>query len=93
MFSSWMKFHWAQASLIGPLPVPGPRSYVRGIEVQLACEELAFGRHGAFTLASVLARLFAKQAQASSFAQTTLTTRERGAIYTFPAQLGLRPLV
>jgi type VI secretion system protein ImpG len=79
--------------IIGPLPVPGPRSFARGIEVRLECEEQAFGRHGAFTLAAVLARLFAKHTSANSFAQTVLTTRERGEVHRFPAQLGLRPLV
>lgn len=76
--------------IIGPFPAPGQHSYVRGLEVRLECEEQAFGRHGAFTLAAVLARLFAKHVSTGSFAQTVLSTRERGAVYTFPALPGMR---
>lgn len=76
--------------VIGPFPDKGPHTFVRGLSVRLECEERAFGRHGAFTLASVLARLFAKHASTRSFVQTELATRERGEIYTFPALPGLR---
>jgi type VI secretion system protein ImpG len=80
----------AAKSIVGPFPAPGPRSFVRGLEVRLECEERSFGGHHAFTLASVLARLFARYASTSSFAQTVLSTRERGEVYTFPALPGLR---
>jgi type VI secretion system protein ImpG len=80
----------ASRPVIGPYPEPGPRQFIRGLEVELECDEHAFGGHGAFVLAAVLARLFAKQASTNSFAQTRLTTPTRGEIFTFPALPGLR---
>jgi type VI secretion system protein ImpG len=77
-------------SIIGPFPAPGPRAFVRGLEINLECEEQAFAGHGAFVLASVLSRLFARHASTSSFTQTVLTTTERGEIYRWPALPGLR---
>lgn len=50
--------------IIGPFPAPGPRSFVRGLEVSLECEEQAFVGHGAFMLAGVLcARAFGDAGQ------------------------------
>ena len=76
--------------IVGPFPAPGPRQFVRGLEVQLQCDEQAFGGRGAFILSAVLARLFAKQASENSFARTVLTTPERGEVYIFAALPGLR---
>jgi type VI secretion system protein ImpG len=78
------------SSIIGPFPAPGPRSFVRGLEIQLECEEQAFAGHGAFTLGAVLSQLFARHASTSSFTQTVLSTRERGEVYRWPAVPGLR---
>jgi type VI secretion system protein ImpG len=76
-------------SAVGPFPQPGPRTFVRGLEVHLHCEEQAFA-HGALTLASVLTAFFAKYAFTNSFAQTVLHTVERGEVYRWPALPGLR---
>jgi type VI secretion system protein ImpG len=79
--------------VIGPIPGPGPRRYTRGLEIQLECEEQAFGGQGAFVLAAVLARLFSKHVSANSFAQTVLTTSERGKVHTFKGLPGLGRLI
>jgi type VI secretion system protein ImpG len=76
--------------IIGPVPAPGPRSFVRGLEVNLECEEQAFAGQSAFTLTAVLAHLFARHASSGSFIQMVLTTTERGEIYRWPAVPGLR---
>jgi type VI secretion system protein ImpG len=70
--------------VIGPYPQPGPRNFVRGLEVHLHCEEHAFS-HGALALASALSILFARHASTHSFSQTVLHTRERGEIHRWPA--------
>jgi len=72
-----------------PLPGSGPRSFVRGLEVHLECEEQAFSGHGVFTLASVLSAFFAKHASINSFTETVLSTRERGEVYRWPTTAGL----
>lgn len=77
-------------TIIGPFPTPGPRTFVRGLEINLECEEQAFAGHGAFTLTSVLSHLFARHVSTGSFTQTVLTTTERGEVYRWPAVPGLR---
>lgn len=81
------------APVVRPLPGPGPRSFVRGLLVQLECEEQAFSGHGVFTLASVLSAFFAKHASINSFTETVLSTRERGEVYRWPTTAGLRQTV
>ena len=68
----------------------GPRSFARGLEVQLQCDEQPFSGHGVFTLASVLSAFFAKHASINSFTETVLSTRERGEVYRWPTTAGLR---
>jgi len=76
-------------SVIGPFPKPGPRDFVRGLEVDLHIEEQAFA-HGALTLATVLSVFFAKQAPTHSFMQTVLHWRERGEAHRLPPVVGQR---
>jgi len=78
------------SSVLRPIPGSVPRSFVRGLEVVLSCDEPAFSGHGAFKLASVLAAFFAKHASINSFSECVLCTRERGEVYRWPAQLGVR---
>jgi type VI secretion system protein ImpG len=77
--------------VIRPMPGPAPQTFVRGLEVQLECEDQAFSANGVFTLACVLSEFFAKQASIHSFTETVLKTRERGEVYRWPAVAGLRP--
>jgi len=79
--------------VVGPMPGPGPRSFVRGLEIHLECEEQAFSGHGVFTLASVLSAFFARHASAHSFAQTVLRTRERGEVHRWAPVAGLQPVL
>jgi type VI secretion system protein ImpG len=78
------------STIIRPMPEPGPRHFVRGLEARLTCEESGFFMHGAFTLASVLSVFFAKYASQQSFTETVLLSRERGEVYRWPAVPGMR---
>jgi type VI secretion system protein ImpG len=78
------------AAVIRPMPGPGPRTFARGLEVRLDCEEQAFSAQGVFTLASVLSEFFAKHASVHSFTETVLHTRERGEVYRWPPVAGLK---
>jgi type VI secretion system protein ImpG len=78
------------ASVLRPLPGPGPRCFARGLEVSLHCEEQAFSGHGVFTLAAVMSAFFAKHAAINSFSETVLLTRERGEVFRWPTTAGLR---
>ena len=74
---------------VGPLPIPGPRTFARGLTVSLECEEQAFAGVGALKLAGVLSVLFARHAATSSFTETVLRTGDRE-VYRWHARLGLR---
>lgn len=78
--------------VIGPLPQPGQRRFVRGLEVNLHVEESAF-THGVMPLATVLSLFFAKQASMHSFTQTVVHFRERAELHRLPAVIGQRPCV
>lgn len=73
--------------VIGPYPQPGPRVFVRGLEIHLHCEEEAFS-HGVLTLGSVLSHFFARHVSTHSFTQTVLHTTERGEVHRWPAIAG-----
>jgi type VI secretion system protein ImpG len=74
---------------IGPYPQPGPRHFVRGLELNLHFEEQAF-THGALPLATVLSIFLAKQAPMHSFTQTVLHWRERGEAHRLSPIVGQR---
>lgn len=82
----------AQAA-VRRLPLPGPISFGRGLAIELTCDDAAFEGAGAFLLGAVLQEFFARSVSLNAFAETTLTTLERGTIARWPAQLGRRPLL
>jgi type VI secretion system protein ImpG len=79
---------------VGPgvrrLPAEGVRTFARGVEVSLECDEGAFDGTSAFLLASVLERFFARYVSQHSFTETVLRSVERGEIVRWPPRLGLR---
>ncbi|HET9955949.1 MAG TPA: type VI secretion system baseplate subunit TssF [Polyangiaceae bacterium] len=79
-------------STVRRLPIPGPASFSRGLEITLTCDENAFEGGSAFILGSVLERFFAKHAALNSFTETVLRSQQRGEIMRWPARLGRGPL-
>lgn len=71
----------------------GAGSWVRGVEVDLTCDESAFQGSGVFLLAAVLERFFARYASLNSFTETVLRTVDRGEIARWPARIGNRTLI
>jgi type VI secretion system protein ImpG len=72
------------------LPVAGPTTFGRGLEVEVTCDETAFEGSGAFLLGAVLQKFFTKYVSINSFTETVLRTVQRGEIMRWPAKLGLR---
>jgi type VI secretion system protein ImpG len=72
------------------LPVPGPTTYGRGLEVTLTCDEGAFEGTGVFLLGVVLERFFAKYVSLNSFTETVLRSVQRGEVMRWPARPGMR---
>ncbi len=76
-------------SIVRRLPVPGPISYGRGLQITLTLEESAFEDSGAFLMGAVLEQFFAKYVSLNSFTETVVRTTQRGEIMKWPARVGL----
>lgn len=75
------------------MPVAGPISYGRGLEISLTLDDAAFEGAGIVTLGSVLDRFFARYVSINSFTQTRLQSASRGEIRTWPLRTGRRQIV
>ncbi len=75
------------------MPIAGPMSYGRGLEINLTLDDGAFEGAGIATLASVLDRFFARYVSINSFTQTRLHSAARGEIKTWPVRLGRRQAI
>jgi len=73
------------------LPVHGPVTYGRGLEITVTFDESYFGGKGAFLLGSVLEQFFAKYVSINSFTETVINTVERGEIIRWRPRKGTRP--
>jgi type VI secretion system protein ImpG len=76
-------------SVIRHLPIKGAQAFGRGIEVTLTCDESSFAGAGAFMLAQVLDRFFARYVSINSFTETVLKTIQRGEVMRWPPRTGL----
>jgi type VI secretion system protein ImpG len=81
----------ASSPITRPLPVPGPTTFGRGLEVAVTCDETAFEGTGLFLLGAVLERFFAKYVSINSFTETVVRSVQRGEIMRWPTRAGLRP--
>ena len=79
--------------LVRRLPMPGPISFGRGLEITLELEELAFQGSSAFLFGSVMEKFFARYVSLNSFTETVLVSRERGEVMRWRARCGNRPIV
>jgi type VI secretion system protein ImpG len=76
------------APVVRRLPLAGPVSYGRGLQVAVTLDEAAFEGSGAFVLGMVLERFFAKYVSLNSFTETLVRSSERGQIAAWPARVG-----
>ena len=72
------------------VPIPGPISYGRGLEISLTMDDASFEGTGILSLGSVLERFFARYVSINSFTQTRLQSATRGEVKTWPVRLGSR---
>jgi len=83
----------ACAGITRPLPIPGPTTFGRGMEISLTCDETAFEGSGVFLLGAVLERFFAKYVSLNSFTETVLRTIQRGEIMRWRTRAGRRKIL
>ena len=80
------------APVVRRLPLPGPTSFARGLEIILDVDETAFEGASAFLLGAVLERFFARYVAINSFTETVLRTPQRGEVMRWPTKLGRRSI-
>lgn len=83
----------ASRPVVRRLPVPGPITFGRGLEIELGLEEQSLRGPKAFLLGAVLEQFFAKYVTLNSFTETVVTTLERGEIMRWPTRPGSRHLL
>ncbi len=71
----------------------GHIAFVRGLEVILTLDEMAFEGTGAFLLGAVMEQFFAKYVSINSFTETVIRTKERGEIMRWAARSGTRHIL
>lgn len=75
------------------VPVKGPITFGRGLEITLTFDESAFAGGSCFLLGAVLEQFFCKYASINSFTQVKVSTRERGEVMKWPVRTGTRALL
>ena len=75
------------------VPIAGPISYGRGLEIALTLEDASFEGAGLVSLGSVLERFFARYVSINSFTQTRLQSASRGEVKTWPVRVGGRHVI
>jgi type VI secretion system protein ImpG len=74
-------------TIVRRLPLPGPITYGRGLQVVVTLDEEAYTGSGVFVLGMVLEQFFAKYVSLNSFTETVIRTA-RGAVMAWPARVG-----
>lgn len=75
-------------SIVRRLPLSGPVTYGRGLQISVSVDESAFEGAGVCVLGSVLEQFFAKYVSLNSFTETRIVSASRGVIMQWPARVG-----
>ncbi len=75
------------------LPMPGPITFGRGVEIKVEVDDLSFEGASAFLLGCVLERFVARHVSLNSFTQTRLHSPARGDILSGRPRCGTRPIL
>jgi PAS domain S-box-containing protein len=78
------------AAIVRRLPLPGPLSFGRGLEIDIELDEAAFEGASALAFGSVLEHFLAKYASINSFTEVVLRGSAQGELVRFPARIGRR---
>jgi len=75
------------------LPMPGPITFGRGVEIKVEVDDMAFEGASAFLLGCVLERFVARHVSMNGFTQMRLHSHGRGDILTGRPRCGTRPIL
>jgi len=75
-------------SIVRRLPLPGPITYGRGLQVCVTVDEGAFEGGSVFVFGAVLEQFFAKYVALNAFTETQIKSTTRGLIMQWPTRVG-----
>lgn len=75
------------------MPIDGPITFGRGLELTVVMDEPAFEGTGCFLLGAILEDFFAKYVSINSFTETVIKTDKRGEIMRWPVRIGRRQML
>lgn len=73
------------------LPIPGPISFGRGLEIDVTMEEVAFEKGGMVLFGSVLEEFFSRYVSVNNLTETVVHSERGTEINRWPVRLGTRP--
>lgn len=73
------------------LPIPGPISFGRGLEIKLVLDETAFEAGGMYLFGLVLSEFFRKYVSINNITETVVFTDSKREVGRWPVKAGLRP--
>ena len=83
----------AHRPVVRRIPIKGPISYGRGLQIDVTMDDNAFEGTGILVLASVLERFFPRYVSMNSFTQLRLYSQKRGEVKQWPVRLGNRQIL
>lgn len=83
----------ALQAVVRRLPMPGPITFGRGVQVGIEIDDLAFEGASAFLLGCVLERFIARHVSLNGFTQLRLHSHARGTILDGRPRCGTRPIL
>jgi type VI secretion system protein ImpG len=75
------------------IPIPGPISFGRGLELTLTLEEEAFEAGGMYLFGSVLEEFFSKYVSVNNLTETRVVSNHQNEIAKWPVRMGNRPVL
>jgi type VI secretion system protein ImpG len=73
------------------LPIAGPISFGRGLEIKVTLDETGFEAGGMFLFGSVLNEFFRKYVSINHMTETVVLTESKAEVARWPVKAGLRP--
>jgi len=73
------------------LPIPGPISFGRGLEIKVVLDETGFEAGGMYLFGSVLTEFFRKYVSINHVTETVVYTDNKTEVARWPVKAGLRP--
>jgi len=75
------------------MPIAGPITFGRGLEITVTMDEAAFEGTGCFLLGAILQDFFTRYVSINAFTETVITSVKRGEIMRWPVRIGRRQMM